>query len=167
MAVTNQNSTQWDALHGSSPSTVLGPDYNGALRVAIFEHDQSGAGDATSDVKMVKLPPGRVRLFLPLSYAYVNWTTSSATLDLGWDAYVSLTDGSAVAADPNGLVDGLDVDAAGIFNFTAPVAAILAAGGSKLFESREGVTILATTQDVAIVSGDDLAGFLVYSYLGS
>jgi len=167
MAVTNQNSTQWDALHGSSPTGLIGPDYNGGLRIAHFVHDQDGAGDATSDVKTVKLPAGRVRLILPLSYAYVNWTTGSATLDLGWDAYVNLSDGAAVAADPNGLVDGLDVDAAGVFNFTAPVAGVLATGATKLFESREGVTILATSQDVALADDSDLAGFLIYAYMGS
>ncbi|WP_196299691.1 hypothetical protein, partial [Streptococcus pneumoniae] len=77
--------------------------------------------------------------------------------------YTALTDGSAVVADPNGLIDGMDVDAVGIRRFeVGAVASILLTGYSYLFESRDGVVIRATSQDVAVISGDDLCGFLSY-----
>jgi hypothetical protein len=136
--------------------------WGGQVRFAHFTHDQSGAGDATSSVALVKLPAGRVRLLLPLSWAYVNWTTASAFLDLGWDAYIGL-DGVEVAADPNGLVDGMDVDTVGIRQLsTGAVAAVVAAGYTKLFTSKGGVVIRATSEDTAIASGDDLVGSLAY-----
>jgi hypothetical protein len=165
MAVTTQNSVEYEALRGTSPSTLY-PTEIGPLGFSYFTHDQSGAGDATSSVAVAYLPPGRVRLFLPSSVVWCNWTTASATLDLGWDAYMALSDGSAVTADPDGLIDGLNVDTAGWFRFDTTIAALRLTGGTKLFESRSGVVIRATSQDTAIVSGDDLAGYLIYAQTG-
>ena len=96
-----------------------------------------------------------------LSRAYVNWTTSSATLDLGWDAYTDLN-GDAVAADPDGLVDGLSVDTVGFFTLEGAIAANLLTGGTYVFESKEGVVIRATATDNAQVAGDDLVGYIAY-----
>lgn len=138
-------------------------DEGGTLHQVYFTHEQSGAGDATSDVKVVKLPPGRVRLMLGLSAVYVNWTTASATLDIGWDAYTDFG-GNAVDADPNGLVDGLDVDTVGIQEGQDLVTALTsAAAGTKIFESQEGVTITFTSQDEVLADSSDLAGYLVYA----
>jgi len=133
------------------------------MRIATFAHTQSGAGDATSSVALARLPAGRVRLLLVSSALYMNWTTSSATLDLGWDAHTDL-DGDAVAADPNGLADGLDVDTAGYVTGAtlAALAGLAATAGTRLFESKDGVVIRATSQDVALANGDTLAGYLVY-----
>lgn len=158
MAVTTQKSTEYTNQSATPPtiqdSTVLA----GKVRCAFFTHDQSGAGDATSSVALCKLPAGRVRLLAAQSKAYVNWTTASATLDLGWDAYVDI-DGAAVAADPNGIDDGLSVDTVGYQTFGN---ALVASGGTKVFESKEGVVIRATSQDTAIADGDDLVGCLLY-----
>ena len=158
MAVTTQNSTEYAAAEVNYTSKLDPIDLHGRVRVAYFTHDQSGAGDATSSVALCKLPAGRVRLLAAQSKAYVNWTTASATLDLGWDAYTDIN-GTAVAADPNGIDDGLDVDAVGYQTFGT---ALVATGGTKEFESQEGVVIRATSQDVAIVDGDDLVGALLY-----
>ena len=112
MAVTTQKSTEY--TNATANPVVQNPvhDYHGRVRIAYFTHDQDGAGDAGSSVALCSLPAGKVRVLLSSSNAYVNWTTSSATLDLGWDAYTN-TDGNAVAADADGLVDGLDVNTAG------------------------------------------------------
>jgi hypothetical protein len=134
---------------------------HGRIRVAFFTCTQDGAGDATSSVALCKLPPGRVRILASQSRAYVNWTTSSATLDLGWDAHTDL-DGDAVAADPNGLIDGLDVDTVGFQTLEGAIAANLLTGGTYVLESKDGVIIRATSQDTAIADGDDLVGFLMY-----
>lgn len=163
MAITNEESTEYTNVFITEPK-VMNPvsSWGGKLQIAFFTHDQSAAGDATSDVALVKLPPGRVRVLLGLSQAYVNWTTGSATLDLGWDAYTGL-DGVAVAADPNGLVDGMDVDTVGVRTFsTGAVAAVTATGFTKVFTSKDGVVIRATSQDQALASGDDLVGWIAY-----
>ena len=158
MAVTTQKSTEY--TNATSTPVVQNPvhDYHGRVRIAFFTHDQDGAGDATSSVALCKLPAGKVRVLLSSSNAYCNWTTGSATLDLGWDAYTN-TDGNAVAADPDGLVNGLDVDTAGYQNFGANTTAT---GGTYLFESQGGVVIRATSQDTAIADGDDLVGYIMY-----
>jgi len=158
MAVTTQKSTEY--TNATSTPVTQNPvhDYHGRVRIAYFTHDQDGAGDATSSVALCSLPAGKVRVLLASSSAYVNWTTGSATLDLGWDAYTN-TDGTAVSADPDGLVNGLDVDTAGYQTFGAGTAAT---GGTYLFESQGGVVLRATSQDQALASGDDLVGYIMY-----
>lgn len=163
MAVTTQEATEYTYLTSATPTTMYPDQYHGRVRSVKFNHTQSGAGDATSSAAIAKLPAGRVRLLLAPSYAYVNWTTASATLDLGWDAYINASDGATVTADPDGLVNGMDVDAVGLRNFsTGAVAALLLDGYEKVFESRTGVVIRATSQDTAIADGDDLCGRLFY-----
>ena len=158
MAVTTQKSTEYTNATANPVVQNAVHDYHGRVRIAYFTHDQDGAGDAGSSVALCSLPAGKVRVLLSSSNAYVNWTTGSATLDLGWDAYTN-TDGDAVAADADGLVNGLDVDTAGYQNFGSGTTAT---GGTYLFESQGGVVIRATSQDTAIASGDDLVGYIMY-----
>jgi len=161
MAVTTQKSTEHTNATASPPTMAQPTEAQGRLRVMFFTHDQDGAGDATSSVALGKLPGGRVRVLTSLSRAYVNWTTGSAALDLGWDAYTDF-DGTAVAADADGLVDGLNVDTVGYQTFEGALAGIKATGGTHIFESKDGVVIRATSQGTAIASGDDLVGYLIY-----
>lgn len=158
MAVTTQNSTEYGAGVVNATRKNLLHEIGGTVKMAFFTHNQSGAGDATSSVALCKLPAGRVRLLASQSKAYVNWTTASATIDLGWDAYTDFA-GDAVVADANGIEDGLSVETAGYQTFGG---ALTATGGTKLFESQSGVVIRATSQDTAIVDDDDLVGFLLY-----
>ena len=158
MAVTTQKSTEYTNATANPVVQNAVHDYHGRVRIAYFTHDQDGAGDATSSVALCSLPAGKVRVLLASSSAYVNWTTGSATLDLGWDAYTN-TDGTAVSADPDGLVNGLNVDTAGYQTFGAGTAAT---GGTYLFESQGGVVLRATSQDQALASGDDLVGYIMY-----
>lgn len=160
MTVTNQESVQYanaftDEPREMNPASMWG----GNLKVMFFDHTQDGAGEATSDVKLVKLPPGRVRVLWDLSSAYVDWTTGSATMDIGWDAYTKL-DGSTQDADPNGILDGLDVDSAGYQSLRGALTA--ATGGTTEFVSKDGVTIIATSQDVALAASSTIRGFIVY-----
>lgn len=162
MAVTTQKSTEYTNSTANPITTEARPDeMHGRLRIMNFTHAQDGAGDATSSVALGKLPAGRCRILGSLSRAYVNWTTSSHTLDLGWDAHTN-ADGTAVAADPNGLIDGLDVDTVGFRTLEGALAAELLTGGTHTFDSKEGVVIRATSQDVALGDGDDLVGYIIY-----
>ena len=164
MAVTTQEGTEYTAVFTTKPAALVGTHtWHGRIRGAYFKHTQDGAGDATSSAALVKLPPGTVRLILPMSFMYVNWTTASATLDLGWDAYTDLS-GTAVAADPNGLLDGLDVDTADVqaFEELTALAGLAATGYTKVFESKDGVVIRATSQDTAIADTDVIVGMFCY-----
>lgn len=165
MPSTQQNSVEYTQFLAQA-SELFPTELYGQPQIVYFTHDQVGLGDAPSSVAIAKLPAGRVRLLLPSSVAWVNWTTASATLDLGWDAYLSLTDGSTVLADPDGLIDGVNVDTAGYFRFDSGLAAVRLTGGRRLFESRDGVIIRATCQDVALAAGDDLAGYLMFVAYG-
>ena len=97
MAVTTQKSSEYTNVT-AVPAVNVGPsEHHGRVRQMFFTHAQAGAGDATSSVALGKLPGGKVRLLASQSKAYVNWTTASATLDLGWDAY---TDSDATRLPP-------------------------------------------------------------------
>lgn len=167
MAVTTQYGTEYTSVFQTKPASLVGTHtWHGRLRSAYVSHVQSGAGDATSSVALCKLPPGSVRLILPMCYFYVNWTTASATLDLGWDAYTDLS-GSAVTADADGLVNGISVDTADVIGFeeltsSAGTGAPATTGYTKVFQSKDGVVIRATSQDVAIADADALYGVIVY-----
>ena len=160
MAVTTQKSTEYTNATATPVTLNEANVYHGRVRIAHFTHDQDGAGDATSSVALCSLPAGKVKVLLSQSKAYVNWVTSSATLDLGWGAYTNIS-GTAVAADPDGLVDGLDVDTVGYQTLEGALAGIKATGGTHTFESQGGVVIRATSP-TAMVDGDDLVGYLLY-----
>jgi hypothetical protein len=131
MAVTTQKSTEYTNATATPVTMNDANVYHGRVRIAHFTHDQDGAGDATSSVALCSLPAGKVKVLLSSSNAYCNWTTGSATLDLGWDAYTNIS-GTAVAADPDGLLNGLNVDTVGYQNFGADQTAT---GGAYTFET--------------------------------
>lgn len=159
MAVETEYSTEYTQGHITANADKLDTsEMHGRVRMAFFTHDQATAGDATSIITLAKLPPGRVRLLASQSKAYVNWTTASATLDMGWAAHVD-EDGDAVAADVDGIEDGLSVETAGYQTFGG---ALTATGGTKVFNSREGVDITVSSTDTAIALGDDIVGYLLY-----
>ncbi len=161
MAVTTQNSTEYANTVASPPVFNAPSEEHGRLRIMYFKHTQDGAGDAGSSVALCKLPAGRVRMILALSRVYVNWTTGSANLDLGWDAYTAM-DGTTTAADTDGLVDNEGVDTVGYFDFEGGLAATKALGGTYLFESKDGVLIRATSQAAAMANSDVIAGYIAY-----
>ena len=160
MAVTTQKSTEYTNATATPVTLNEANAYHGRVRIAHFTHDQDGVGDAGSSVALCSLPAGKVKVLLKSSNAYVNWTTSSATLDLGWDAYTDIN-GDAVALDIDGLVDGLDVDTVGYQSLEGALAGIKATGGTYTFETQSGVVIRATSP-TAMVDGDDLVGYLLY-----
>lgn len=164
MAVTTQEGDQYAAVFTTKPATMQNTStWDGRVRCLYVSHTQSGAGDATSIVSLCKLPAGTVRLLLPMSWLYVNWTTASATIDLGWAAYTDLA-GDAVTADVDGLVDGLSVESADVIGFEelTTLAGLAATGYTKVFSSQSGVTITASSTDTAIAASDTIVGCLFY-----
>jgi hypothetical protein len=161
MSVTTQNSVEV-AKMVSNPPTLVDPTVaNGKLRFAYFAHTQDGAGDATSTVCIAKLPRGKVRLIPGLSCIQHNWTTASATVDIGWDGYTQ-PDGTVVAADPDGIDDGISVETAGVLSGEDLGAQLTATGRTKLFDSKNGVDIRLTSQDVALAAASTASGYLAY-----
>jgi hypothetical protein len=167
MAVTTQYGTEYTSALITKPASLVGTwTWHGRSRKAFVSHTQSGAGDANSTVTLFKIPPGSVRLIIEECYLYVNWTTALVDLNLGWGAYTGL-DGTAVVADPNGIVDALDVDTAGVFRGSdfigAAGAGLTAANGYTIaFQSKDGVDIIAQAVAAGLADADSLAGVLTY-----
>ena len=160
MAVTTQNSTEYANRIATPLVTADAVNDKGKLRTLTFTHDQSGVGDAGSIVRLGKLPAGKVKIIGGLSRFYCNWVTGSQTMDIGWEAYTD-PNGTAVAVDVDGLVDGLDVDAVGYFDMESNIAAGKLLGGNYTFESKTGVIITAKAI-AALAASDDLAGVITY-----
>lgn len=157
MAVTNERSAQLTKME-AIPRGSLGTDeWHGRLRPAQFDHTQSVAGDANSTVGFVRLPAGRVRLFLFLSRIAHSAFGASRVLDLGWEAYKDRQN-KDVAADADGLDVGQDVSGAASYN---PVGTV-GGGESMLFESADGVVIAATVRGGTIPLNATLNGHLFY-----
>jgi len=81
-------------------------------------------------------------------------------MDIGWLAYND-TSGTAVVADPDGLVDNLDVDTAGYFSMEGNTTAGKAAGGNHKFDSNDGVTIQVKAVS-ALADADSMNGVIAY-----
>lgn len=142
------------------PFVPLSPvEHHGKLRFAKVTYLQVAAGDAADRIQLCKLPAGRVRLIGRLSNLYVNLTTATQFIDIGWAAYVGL-DGVAVDADPDGLDDNIDAESA-LTTLVGTVAAVLATGGNKLFESQEGVVITLDCVEIP-AENDTIDGFIAY-----
>ncbi len=157
MAVTTQKGDQLTNLDASPPVIENSHNIHGRLRVAYFSHTQSGVGDAGSSVEIARLPPGKIRILSHLSYLEAASAAASQTLDVGWDAYTDL-DGTAVAADTDGILNGGDIDTTANINL-ANVATITA--GTTTFESQDGVSIRATFVG-AMADTETISGAIVY-----
>ena len=158
MAITTQDSTQF--ANGAAEPRVMNPttDAHGRLRFARFSFAQSGAGDDGSIARLAKLPKGKVRVILPLSRVAFSAMGASRTMDLGWETYQAGDGSGDVAADPNGLDDGVDVSGAGA---AVPGGTV---GGDEtiLFETLAGVVLTAQVNDGTIPDAATLAGHIAY-----
>lgn len=158
MAVTTENSDQIDNGEASPPVMEGAHTLHGKVRLAYFDFTQgSSAGDAGSLAYLVKLPAGTVRVLNPLSFIGFSAMGAARTMDLGWLAYTD-QDGDAVAADPNGLDDGIDVSSAG----TVVPGGTVGGGETYVFQSNSGVTLTAQINDDTIPAAATLNGFIAY-----
>lgn len=152
--MTTYNSTQY--ANGVASPPVLN-DANvqaGRQRHYEFDYIQALISVAADDVRAIKLPAGKVRLVLPLSRIAFSAGGASRTMDIGWEAYTE-SDGTAVAADPNGLDDGIDISSAG----SVIPSGTLGGAETKLFDSRDGVVITLQINDGTFPADGTLDGF--------
>lgn len=144
MAVVNENSTEYAQQIATGAQTFLRPDqFHGRLRIVSGDFTRAAQGDAGSLCNMIRLPAGNVRLILGLSYLTGSAYGAARTLDLGWAAYNDFDTGAAVAADPNGLDDGVDVSSA----WTLTPGGTVGGAEEYLFQSRDGVILTAQVND--------------------
>lgn len=161
MAVTQEKSTELNNFQVTSPPVMNEThQYGGRKRTMQFNFTQgAAAGDAGSLAELIKLPAGRVTVFLNESRYTVSAFGAARTSDLGWLAYED-ENGTAVAADPNGLDDGADVSGAATITPTGTI------GGNELkeFQSKGGVTITQQTNDGTIPIGATISGYITYQH---
>ena len=160
MAVTTQNSTEYAATLATPLVKASAVSNTGKLRTLAFSFNQYGVGDAGSKIVLGKLPAGTVKIIGGLSRFYCNIVASSATIDIGWQGYKD-TSGTAVAADPDGMVDGLDVDTVGYQTMEGNTAATKLLGGNHTFSSKDGV-VIEITSVAALADDDDVDGVISY-----
>lgn len=151
MGVTAQTSTQVTKIDAGLRNYAS--DYGGVTRCYRFDHVQVGVGTTTSDVELVRLPPGRFKILLFESQ--IEWTAmgTGETMDIGYRAYTAV-DGTPVAVALAAFDDDVDVAAAGHAAFGSDLVAT--SGGVYQVESRDGLTIVAsftTIQDAAELHG--------------
>lgn len=159
MAVTAEKGDQITNVEATPPVLEDTTSLHGRKRIAFFSHTQVAAGDANSTVSVVKLPAGRVRVMFQESFIEHNWTVATVDMNIGWLAYTD-QDGAAVVADPNGIDAAIDVEVAGTF---VPGSAIAAGTGkTKLFESRDGVTLDLQAVAAGLNIGDTAQGYFTY-----
>jgi hypothetical protein len=148
------------AVHRNKQSNVRGK---------IFSYTQAATGTDGDLVYLCRLPAGS-RILLPLSYIYVSAWSASTVLDVGWAAYVDPT-GAAVVADPDGLIDGLDISNAAVMLYFGQVTTvgttntliqIPAALIHREFNSRSDVEITATIAGAAPLAAATIDGFIAY-----
>lgn len=158
MAVTNQKSTQVANADAVPVVRNHAVDVTGKLRVAYFNSAQSGAGDAGSDVELVRLPAGRIRIMHDLCRFANSAFGASRTLNVGMAAYTGI-DGEAVAADTSALVSAQSVASAGAFKGSEADDIATA----TLITSQGGVSVMATVAGGTIPDGATLDGYIVFA----
>jgi len=88
-------------------------DDHGKLRYQYAKVTASGALAANGTMGLFWLPPGRKRILPHLSRITTSAFGAGRTLDIGHDEYMKRPAGNdPEAADPDALVDGLDVSSA-------------------------------------------------------
>ena len=158
MAVTTEDSVEVARAEATPRKVNQTHKWHGRLRYAHFEFTQgAAAGDAGSIARLVKLPQGKVRVILPLSRVAFSAMGAARTMDLGWEAYTD-DDAAAVAADPNGLDDGVDVSGAGSVN----PGGTIGTHETKLFESHSEVVLTAQINDGTIPAAATIMGYFAY-----
>ena len=165
-------SEQYQTAYISNPnipgnSHLNGNDWGAPIRRRPFTYTQAATGTAEDLVYLVKVPSNCV-VIMALSYFKFSAWDNSPTLNVGWLAYVDSSSGAAVAADENGLLDGVAMAAAGaVFAGQLLLASSNAAQAyivdSKEFNSKEEVTITATLADQAPSATDTLTGWIAYT----
>lgn len=139
---------------------VLNGDWNAKMRVSFTKLTFTAAGFTTAaagDIKLTRLPAGRIRVYPYLSKIVCPQGTSTSDLDIGWAAHVNEA-GSPVSASHAGFADSLDVGGAAI-NQTLPLPAV----GFKEFESNDGVDVVCSFDTANSPGSGDLYLILVYS----
>lgn len=130
-------------------------DTYGKFRMSYFSYTATGASTTPNTYDLFKLPPGRVRVLLPLSRITTDAWGASRVLDVGNRAYTG-EQNAAVAEVDDEYIASLDISSA--------VTAV--AWGTTLkkdFFSMGGITVFGTVSGGDQAAADTISGFAVYA----
>lgn len=139
---------------------VFSSDWGSKLRASMCKLTFTAAGFTTAaagDIKLIRMPPGKVRILSNLCRIVSPAGTSTADLDGGYGAYTK-NDGTAGAASNNAFFDSLDVGGGAIDSaFTLPTAK-----GFVEIESQNGFDIVCSYDTANSPASGDLYCIVVY-----
>jgi hypothetical protein len=121
----------------------------------VYTH--AGGADTDVEVELIKLPPGRVRIYSLLSRIETTAMVATADFHLGTRAFTN-EDGTAVAEDDNRFADNLDAGSA--LDQAWPLPAGI---GITDLNSQEGITLYCLVDTANIEDGDTIEVTCVYS----
>ena len=155
-------SAQYTIARRNAPPTTRNYADGSALKIYQWTYTQVLAGAANDTILLTVLPPFATLLMLSSAWQWDTFT-ATATLDLGWQAYTLDSDGSTVAADEDGLLDGLVLTtdsmwAAGVL-LTATLDDFKPIVYRKVFGNRSEVTLYATIKIAAPGIAANLNGY--------
>ena len=137
--------------------------YGGGVRSFPFDYTQVLAGAAGDTILLMKAPPQCRILMISSAFWWASFT-ATATLDLGWQAYVDM-DGVTQAASAGGLLTALllttDSTWSGGMLLTSTPDDSKPVVNRKVFNNRDPVTIFATIGVAAPGVGATLNGHLM------
>lgn len=133
----------------------------GEMKSRFFEGVTATADTGT--INLVKLPPGKLRIFPGLSSFLCSNMAATANISIGYAAHTA-SNGAAVVADVDALkAEGL-VNAcvlANSYNIMANVA-----NTALLLDSLDGVTVTATVGTANTAVNGTYSGYITFAYMG-
>jgi hypothetical protein len=142
-----------------NPSVKIPPgDQNGVVRRMYFDYTITATSTANDIIKLGQLPKGARVYDACLSFPDLGTT---GVLELGWAASVETSGGSALeAADDNGFLASVDVNAAANTVNMIEVSGAAVPGLMKDFTAAVDVQILVTT--AWTVTSGTIKGYIEY-----
>lgn len=155
------NSAVYDRQTGVLKADPL--DGAGQVKRAYFTYTQPTGDNGTGTIQLGVLPAGLLRILPDNSRLVTSQFGASATISIGYAAYVSGTTGLTVSASTAALHSAGAAGAGAL-----DVALGAPADGSKGLElnSRDGVTIIATIASGDIEAADTIGLGLEYVVIG-
>lgn len=149
---------------GAADGKRLRPlDTHGKLRIDYFSYTNNTGGTLAdgTEIDLVDLPPGAVRLLLPLCMIKVSAMGAARVLDLGNRAYSQNPAADNVVEDDDQFIANLDVSGAvARAAWQTPSSALLK---FDLY-SKAGIRLYATIDGGTIPAGATIEGYAVYVY---
>lgn len=160
MAISAPTKSSQYTDYSAVPSLMVpSSDWGSKVRSSHSKLTFTAAGFTTAaagDLKLIRMPAGKVRILSDLCRLVCPAGTATADLDIGISAYTK-QDGTTQALQGNVLADSLDVGA-GALDQTLP----LPAGGFLEVESKDGFDIVASFDTANSPASGDMVLNVVY-----